>query len=140
MSNSQWTTKWVSAGCIVTPSLESGEVYLIKPANNWGPWALPKGRLDPGETREHAAIRETREETGLRVEIIPSTYLGTFEGACSVTHYYLARRVGGKPTPNNEVCSINRMSFSQALTLLKSAGNFRDWKALARAWNRYKTL
>ena len=28
-------------------------------------WSLPKGKLDPGETWEEAALREVREETGL---------------------------------------------------------------------------
>jgi 8-oxo-dGTP diphosphatase len=32
-------------------------------------WALPAGRLEPGETFEHAAIREVREETGYTVEL-----------------------------------------------------------------------
>ncbi|MEU6129709.1 NUDIX hydrolase [Saccharopolyspora sp. NPDC047091] len=27
-------------------------------------WSLPKGKLDPGETSAHAAVREVREETG----------------------------------------------------------------------------
>ncbi len=30
-------------------------------------WDLPKGHLDPGETSEQAAIRELREETGIKV-------------------------------------------------------------------------
>jgi 8-oxo-dGTP diphosphatase len=29
-------------------------------------WSLPKGKLDPGETWEQAALREAQEETGLR--------------------------------------------------------------------------
>ena len=29
-------------------------------------WSLPKGKLDPGETWEQAALREVEEETGLR--------------------------------------------------------------------------
>ncbi|MCS6930226.1 MAG: NUDIX domain-containing protein [Saprospiraceae bacterium] len=30
-----------------------------------GRWDLPKGKIDPGETPEQAALREVREETGL---------------------------------------------------------------------------
>ena len=29
-------------------------------------WSLPKGKLDPGETAEEAALREVEEETGIR--------------------------------------------------------------------------
>lgn len=33
-------------------------------------WVLPKGRPEPGETLEQAALREVTEETGLEVEIV----------------------------------------------------------------------
>ncbi len=32
-------------------------------------WYLPAGRVEPGETLEHAAIRETLEETGVRIAL-----------------------------------------------------------------------
>lgn len=32
-------------------------------------WWLPGGRVDPGETFEVAAIRETKEEAGIDVEL-----------------------------------------------------------------------
>src|SRR5213078_3990446 len=42
-------------------------------------WSLPKGKLDPGETWEQAALREIEEETGLRCrleeELEPVHYL-----------------------------------------------------------------
>jgi 8-oxo-dGTP diphosphatase len=31
------------------------------------PWAFPAGKIEPGESPEAAAVRETLEETGLRV-------------------------------------------------------------------------
>jgi 8-oxo-dGTP diphosphatase len=35
-----------------------------------GYWALPGGRVDPGETVEQTIVREVKEETGLDVEVV----------------------------------------------------------------------
>ena len=35
-----------------------------------GHWDLPKGKIDPGETPQQAAVREVQEETGLRQPIL----------------------------------------------------------------------
>ena len=35
-----------------------------------GYWALPGGRMDPGETVEQTIVREVKEETGLGVTIV----------------------------------------------------------------------
>ncbi len=48
-----------------------------KLASHAGQWALPGGRLDPGETPEDAALRETAEEVG--VEIEPDRILGAMD-------------------------------------------------------------
>ena len=42
---------------------EKGEVLFMY---RRGKWDLPKGKLDPGESLEDCAIREVKEETGIR--------------------------------------------------------------------------
>ena len=43
-----------------------------------GSWDLPKGKLDPGETKKEAALREVMEETGLKevalIQKLTTTY------------------------------------------------------------------
>jgi 8-oxo-dGTP diphosphatase len=45
-------------------------VVLVERANPPYGWALPGGFVDYGESCEHAAIREAKEETGLDVELV----------------------------------------------------------------------
>jgi 8-oxo-(d)GTP phosphatase len=61
----------VSAGCLVTRRAES-EVLLVHPcgASFRKPlFGIPKGLVDEGEDLEAAAVRETFEETGVRVVV-----------------------------------------------------------------------
>jgi predicted NUDIX family NTP pyrophosphohydrolase len=46
------------------------EVLLVHPSGNYNrraPWGIPKGLPDEGESLAEAAVRETREETGVDV-------------------------------------------------------------------------
>ncbi len=47
--------------------VEGGGIVLIKRKNPPLGWALPGGFVDYGETLEHAAVREAKEETALDV-------------------------------------------------------------------------
>jgi 8-oxo-dGTP diphosphatase len=50
-----------SAGGVV----EREGLVLVVHRDRYDDWTLPKGKLEPGESWEAAALREVREETGL---------------------------------------------------------------------------
>lgn len=66
--------KTESAGGVVLNS--RGEIALVKNGHNF--WGFPKGHVDPGEEILAAAIREIREETGLK-DIVLIRKLGSYE-------------------------------------------------------------
>ena len=59
-----------SAGGLVVD--ERGQILLIRARDlrNQPVWTLPKGALNPGESSADAALREVREETGWRCEVV----------------------------------------------------------------------
>jgi 8-oxo-dGTP pyrophosphatase MutT (NUDIX family) len=64
-------------------------------------WGLPKGNIEPGESREEAAVREVREESGLEAVVEAplgdSRYFYVWEGdrVRKVVHFFLMRATGG---------------------------------------------
>jgi 8-oxo-dGTP diphosphatase len=71
-----------------------------------GDWTFPKGKLDPGETFEQAALREVLEETGLHCDI--TRFVGTTsyvhrKGRPKIVAYYLMSVSHGEFVANKEV-------------------------------------
>merc|ERR1712110_198828 len=82
------------AGCVVFD--ESGEnVVLVEERYPYGKWYLPCGKVDPGETIINAAIRETREEAGIDVEITSLISIDE-QGGSWLRFNFLAKHTGGK--------------------------------------------
>lgn len=95
------TARATSAGGVVHRS-DGGAVEILLVRRRQPPlWALPKGTPDVGETLAETAVRETREETGLEVEIEQPIRAITYffvRGRIrfhKTVHFFLMRPVGG---------------------------------------------
>jgi ADP-ribose pyrophosphatase YjhB (NUDIX family) len=91
---------------------DAGEILLICRTDN-GNWAVPGGGMDLGESLPAAAVRETKEETGIDVEV--TGLVGIYTDPRHVILYtsngevrqefsvvFTARPIGGEPTPSDE--------------------------------------
>jgi ADP-ribose pyrophosphatase YjhB (NUDIX family) len=95
---------------------QAGEILLIRRSDN-GNWALPGGAVELGESLSQAAVRETREETGIDCEVTGLS--GIYTDPAHVTLYtsnlevrqefsivLTARATSGQPTPSSETTEV----------------------------------
>jgi phosphatase NudJ len=90
----------VPTWCFSLVLVKRGHRFLLVHERKHGQgWYLPAGRVEPGETFAEAAIRETREEAGVEIQL---------EGILKVQHsprtdgqrlrvFFLARTVDDRP-------------------------------------------
>ena len=81
--------------------------WLLVHRPRYDDWTLPKGKLDPGESFEEAALREVEEETGLRCRLVrelPASEYRDNKGRPKLVRYWLME-VEDDPgfVPNDEV-------------------------------------
>jgi len=79
MSDEQSSPEPIQQACVV-PFRRQGEriEFCLVTSLKKGRWILPKGIIDPGETREESALKEALEEAGLHGRIVGGP-LGTYE-------------------------------------------------------------
>jgi 8-oxo-dGTP pyrophosphatase MutT (NUDIX family) len=115
-------------------------VAAIRPGGRpEGLWALPKGRIDPGERAEETALREVAEETGAHGRSLGKLgdirYVFTWEGEriFKVVSFFLVRYEGGRlgDVPEafrHEVDEVRWLPLEEAPRLLA----YRGEKDMAR--------
>jgi 8-oxo-dGTP pyrophosphatase MutT (NUDIX family) len=124
-----------SAGGVLVRQLRGRWVFAaIRPAGKpTGLWALPKGRIDPGEKPELTAVREVAEETGAHGEAAGKLgdvrYVFTWSGEriFKVVSFYLVRYSRGRlgdlpPATAHEVDEVRWLPLEDGPRLLAYKG------------------
>lgn len=78
-------------------------------------WDLPKGKIDTGETPQQCAVREVKEETGIKYVTISQKLIDTY-------HMYLDNEIIFKTTHWYLMLSNDRYFFPQKEEGIKKAG------------------
>ncbi|HET7686248.1 MAG TPA: NUDIX domain-containing protein [Candidatus Limnocylindria bacterium] len=139
-----------AAGTVVERGRPDGEVevLLLRRAvePGLGAWDLPAGYLEPGESMEEAACRETAEEAGFEVQLVELLGIYTSRPGNAVSAIYVARaaRADAAVDPDGESDDhawvargevadwLPRMAFRSMATALadwaeRRRGVPRDW-------------
>jgi 8-oxo-dGTP pyrophosphatase MutT (NUDIX family) len=92
-----------SAGGVLVRTIRGRpHVAAIRPQGKDDVWALPKGRVDAGESAAETAVREVREETGVEGKLVEKLgdvrYVYTWDGEriFKVVSFFLLRAGRGR--------------------------------------------
>jgi 8-oxo-dGTP diphosphatase len=110
-----------AAGGVVRRRGERGHEIAVIHRPRYDDWSLPKGKLDPGETWEEAALREVQEEIGLRCtlgEELPPVSYADNKGRAKVVRYWVMDDCEGSFTPNDEVDEVRWLPPAEAVRVL----------------------
>jgi ADP-ribose pyrophosphatase YjhB (NUDIX family) len=102
---------------------DAGEILMIRRTDNDN-WAVPGGAVDLGESVAQAAVRETREESGIECEITGIVgiysdpkhvilYTSNGEARQEFSIVLTARPLSGQPTPSSESSEVRWVPMSE---------------------------
>jgi 8-oxo-dGTP pyrophosphatase MutT (NUDIX family) len=124
-----------SAGAVLVRRLKGRWMLAaIRPGGKPpGVWALPKGRIDPGEQAEATALREVVEETGAhgrsagKLGDVKYWFVWEGERVFKVVSFFLVRYSGGRlgdiaPEFRHEVAETRWLPLDEAPRLLAYRG------------------
>jgi 8-oxo-dGTP pyrophosphatase MutT (NUDIX family) len=104
-----------------------------------GEWVFPKGWIDPGETAEQAAVREVREEAGVRAEIVRLAGSASYEadGETREVVYYLMRVTDSPEWAEHAGGDAASVPYDEVAGMLTFDNNRQLW---ARVYNEVHRL
>jgi 8-oxo-dGTP diphosphatase len=95
-----------AGGVVVRRSRTGGREIAVIHRPEYDDWTLPKGKIEPDETPEDCALREVREETGLRCDLVRPLGCTAYvdrRGRDKLACYWVMEIRGGRFKPGVEV-------------------------------------
>jgi 8-oxo-dGTP pyrophosphatase MutT (NUDIX family) len=123
-----------AGGLVSRPGPDGEPEVLLVHRPRYDDWTIPKGKLDPGETHEAAALREVEEETGLRCALgreLASTSYHDRKGRPKTVRYWAMTPLDGAFRPHDEVDEVRWLSFPEAERLLTHGHDCEVLRAFA---------
>ena len=111
----------LAAGAVPVRRARDGLEVAVIHRPKYEDWSLPKGKLEPGESYEQAAMREVEEEAGLRGELGPELSSHSYtdrKGRSKLVRWWLLGEPDGRFTPNHEADELRWLSPEEAAELL----------------------
>ena len=110
-----------AAGGLVVRRLDGALQIVVVHRPVQQDWSFPKGKLEPRETFEMAALREVREETGMACRLL--RFIGHTEyvdrkGRPKAVAYWVMAAEAGFFTPNAEVDELRWLTLETASRFL----------------------
>jgi len=103
------------AVCVGTVVLNEGRALFVRQAKGHalaGQWSIPWGVVDPGESPESAALRETEEESGIVAEVEGLLGFQNLAQAGWIGLVFLCRHVSGLPRSDGGIETDQAAYFS----------------------------
>lgn len=121
---------------VMLPVLDDGRIVFVRQyryAAGETLLEIPAGGIDQGETADHAARREMKEETGYDVGSLErmASFYSSPGFTTELMHLYLVTDLTpGTPTEENDLIEVECLSLEEAMQQLGS-GQMRDAKTIA---------